>query len=162
MKLCSIGLSQSRTVVVSGLPHNDAAVYTGTALRGSMAPHSGTAAVLLVVVISVVFGSKPVGNLGDLETGVLAPERNKHQPDEIRITGYGAGYGGWRTIVYSLLFIDGGCRRSRLGWSTARIRWGSRSVGSWPTAGCHECGRWWHPAWIRRIRRLCWLWWMQR
>ena len=73
-----------------------------------MAPYSGTAAVLLVVVISVVFGSKPVGNLGDLETGVLAPERNKHQPDEIRITGYGAGYGGWRTIVYSLLFIDGG------------------------------------------------------
>ena len=35
MKLCSIGLSQSRTVFVSGLPHNDAAVYTGTALRGS-------------------------------------------------------------------------------------------------------------------------------
>lgn len=69
-----------------------------------MAPYSGTAAVLLIVVISVVFGSKPVGNLGDLETGVLAPERNKHQPDEIRITGYGAGYGGWRTIVYSLLF----------------------------------------------------------
>lgn len=62
-------------------------------------------AVLLVIVISVVFGSKPVGDLGDLETGVLAPERNKHQPDEIRITGYGAGYGGWRTIVYSLLFI---------------------------------------------------------
>ena len=70
-----------------------------------MAPYSGTAAVLLVIVISVVFGGKPVGDLGDLETGVLAPERNKHQPDEIRITGYGAGYGGWRTIVYSLLFI---------------------------------------------------------
>ncbi len=50
MKLCSIGLSQSRTVFVSGLPHNDAAVYTGTALRGIMAPYSGTAAVLLVVV----------------------------------------------------------------------------------------------------------------
>ena len=72
---------------------------------GIMAPYSGTAAVLLVIVISVVFGGKPVGDLGDLETGVLAPERNKHQPDEIRITGYGAGYGGWRTIVYSLLFI---------------------------------------------------------
>ena len=61
---------------------------------GIMAPYSGTAAVLLVIVISVVFGGKPVGDLGDLETGVLAPERNKHQPDEIRITGYGAGYGG--------------------------------------------------------------------
>ena len=60
---------------------------------GIMAPYSGTAAVLLVIVISVVFGGKPVGDLGDLETGVLAPERNKHQPDEIRITGYGAGYG---------------------------------------------------------------------
>ena len=35
MKLCSIGMSQPRTVFVSGLPHNDAAVYTGTALRGS-------------------------------------------------------------------------------------------------------------------------------
>lgn len=51
MKLCSIGLSQSRTVFVSGLPHNDAAVYTGTALRGSMAPYSGTAAVLLVAAV---------------------------------------------------------------------------------------------------------------
>ena len=289
---------------------------------GIMAPYSGTAAVLLVIVISVVFGGKPVGDLGDLETGVLAPERNKHQPDEIRITGYGAGYGGWRTIVYSLLFIvcllavsdviplwvmcvivvvvflftdrrvfkyvdwglpltfcmffifignmkrvpefyelarslvgghplevavgssqvisnvpttillSGFCdqwrdliigtnlggmgtliasmaslisyknvvrqyphkkgrylavysavnvlflavlltlswidraeslsRRCGLGRSTARIRWGSRSVGSWPTAGCRGCGRWWHPAWIRRIRRLCWLCWMQR
>ena len=72
---------------------------------GIMAPYSGTAAVLLVIVISVVFGGKPVGDLGDLETGVLAPERNKHQPDEIRITGYGAGYGGWRTIVYTALFV---------------------------------------------------------
>ena len=70
-----------------------------------MAPYSFTAAILLVIVISVVFGSKPVGDLGDLETGVLAPERSKHQPDEIRITGYGAGYGGWRTVIYSLLFI---------------------------------------------------------
>ena len=72
---------------------------------GIMAPYSGTAAVLLVIVISVVFGGKPVGDLGDLETGVLAPERNKHQPDEIRITGYGAGYGGWRTIVYFCMFF---------------------------------------------------------
>ena len=55
--------------------------------------------------LKALTGGKPVGDLGDLETGVLAPERNKHQPDEIRITGYGAGYGGWRTIVYSLLFI---------------------------------------------------------
>ena len=47
---------------------------------GIMAPYSFTAAILLVIVISVVFGSKPVGDLGDLETGVLAPERSKHQP----------------------------------------------------------------------------------
>ena len=26
-------------------------------------------------------------------------------PDEIRVTGYGAGYGGWRTIVYTALFV---------------------------------------------------------
>ncbi len=62
MKLCSIGLSQSRTVFVSGLPHNDAAVYTGTALRGSMAPYSGTAAVLLV--------ASSTGDVGEADWGV--------------------------------------------------------------------------------------------
>ncbi|NMM93968.1 anion transporter [Bifidobacterium oedipodis] len=69
-----------------------------------MAPYSGLAVVMLIIVISVMFGSQPVSELDDLEKGVLAPERSKHQPDEIRITGYGAGYGGWRTVVYVLLF----------------------------------------------------------
>ena len=71
---------------------------------GIMAPYSGLAVVMLIIVISVMFDSQPVSELDDLEKGVLAPERSKHQPDEIRITGYGAGYGGWRTIVYVLLF----------------------------------------------------------
>ena len=36
---------------------------------------------------------------------MLAPNSDQPQPDEIRVTGYGAGYGGWRTIVYCALFI---------------------------------------------------------
>ena len=35
----------------------------------------------------------------------LAPIPDRPQPDEIRVTGYGAGYGGWRTIVYTALFV---------------------------------------------------------
>ena len=48
---------------------------------GIMAPYSATAAVMLVIMISVVFGGKPVGDLGRrLETGVLAPERASTSP----------------------------------------------------------------------------------
>ncbi|MBM6698802.1 anion transporter [Bifidobacterium pullorum subsp. saeculare] len=77
---------------------------------GIMAPYSLTAALLLLVVIFVAFGRKPVDELrsldgAGLETGVLAPDSSKPRPDEIRITGYGAGYGGWRTIVYAALFV---------------------------------------------------------
>lgn len=72
---------------------------------GIMAPYSALAALLLLIVICVAFKSEPVQELHDLEAGVLAPRSSKEQPDEIRITGYGAGYGGWRTIVYALLFI---------------------------------------------------------
>lgn len=77
---------------------------------GVMAPYSGVAAVLLVAVIAVAFRSRPVGNLSGpdgagLEVGVLAPDASKLRPDEIRITGYGAGYGGWRTLVYAVLFV---------------------------------------------------------
>ena len=75
-----------------------------------MAPYSGLAAILLVVVVWFVFGDREVSqfrNLGadGIEQGVLAPNPTQPQPDEIRITGYGAGYGGWRTVVYSLLFV---------------------------------------------------------
>ena len=74
-------------------------------MMGIMAPYSVSAAILLLIVIYFAFPKLPVSELNNLETGVLAPERSKHQPDEIRITGYGAGYGGWRTVVYALLFI---------------------------------------------------------
>ena len=74
-------------------------------MMGIMAPYSVCAAVLLLIVIYFAFPKLPVSELNNLETGVLAPERSKHQPDEIRITGYGAGYGGWRTVVYALLFV---------------------------------------------------------
>ena len=77
---------------------------------GIMAPYSFTAAVMLVIISCVVFGKKPVSEFHDLdgegiERGVLAPSSSKHQPDEIRLTGYGASYGGWRTIVYTILFV---------------------------------------------------------
>lgn len=77
---------------------------------GIMAPYSATAAVMLVVISCIVFGRKPVSEFRSLdgagiEQGVLAPSSVGHRPDEIRITGYGAGYGGWRTVVYTLLFV---------------------------------------------------------
>ena len=77
---------------------------------GIMAPYSITAAVMLVIISCVVFGRKPVSEFNALdgagiERGVLAPSAGKPQPDEIRLTGYGASYGGWRTVVYSLLFV---------------------------------------------------------
>lgn len=77
---------------------------------GIMAPYSVAAAVLLVVIVCVVFGKKPVSEFSSIdgsgiEQNVLAPNSDQPQPDEIRVTGYGAGYGGWRTIVYCALFI---------------------------------------------------------
>ena len=77
---------------------------------GIMAPYSAAAAALLLVVICFAFGRQPVDELRSLdgeglESGVLAPDSSKPRPDEIRITGYGAGYGGWRTVVYAALFV---------------------------------------------------------
>lgn len=77
---------------------------------GIMAPYSTMAALLLVIITCVVFGSKPVSEFSGIdgsgiEQNVLAPHPDQPQPDEIRVTGYGAGYGGWRTIVYSVLFV---------------------------------------------------------
>lgn len=87
---------------LSGIP-------TGKFL-GIMAPYSFVAAVLLIVVISVAFGGKKVNRFADLdgediERGVLAPQPDQPQPDEIRLTGYGAGHGGWRVWVYAVLFL---------------------------------------------------------
>ena len=77
---------------------------------GIMAPYSATAAVLLIIITCVIFGSKSVSEFSaidgsDIEQNVLAPHSDRPQPDEIRVTGYGAGYGGWRTIVYTALFV---------------------------------------------------------
>lgn len=87
---------------LSGMP-------TGKFL-GIMTPYSLVAAVLLIVVISVAFGGKEVRRFADLdgddiERGVLAPQPDQPQPDEIRLTGYGAGHGGWRVWVYAALFL---------------------------------------------------------
>lgn len=77
---------------------------------GIMAPYSGLAAVMLVIISCVVFGKKPVSEFSSIdstviEQDVLAPHSDQPRPNEIRVTGYGAGYGGWRTLVYSVLFI---------------------------------------------------------
>ena len=77
---------------------------------GIMAPYSATAAVLLIIITCVIFGSKSVSEFSaidgsGIEQNVLAPHSDRPQPDEIRVTGYGAGYGGWRTIVYTALFV---------------------------------------------------------
>ncbi|PJM75392.1 SLC13 family permease [Bifidobacterium simiarum] len=75
-----------------------------------MAPYSGLAAVLLCVITWFVFGGRRVSRFEGLdaagiEQSVLAPDPSQAQPDEIRITGYGAGYGGWRAAVYAVLFV---------------------------------------------------------
>ena len=66
--------------------------------------------VLLIIITCVICGSKPVSEFSaidgsGIEQNVLAPHSDRPQPDEIRVTGYGAGYGGWRTIVYTALFV---------------------------------------------------------
>ena len=82
---------------------------TGHFLR-IMAPYSILAAVLLVVVTCVVFRGRRIAEFDGMdskgfERGVLAPDPTRHQPDEIKGTGYGAGYGGWRAIVYTGVFV---------------------------------------------------------
>ena len=82
---------------------------TGHFLR-IMAPYSILAAVLLVVVACVVFRGRRIAEFDGMdskgfERGVLAPDPTRHQPDEIKVTGYGAGYGGWRAIVYTGVFV---------------------------------------------------------
>lgn len=82
---------------------------TGHFLR-IMAPYSILAAVLLVVVTCVVFRGRHIAEFDGMdskgfERGVLAPDPTRHQPDEIKVTGYGAGYGGWRAIVYTGVFV---------------------------------------------------------
>lgn len=77
---------------------------------GIMAPYSVAAAVLLVLIACVAFGKKSVSEFSSIdgsgiEQNVLAPNSDQPRPDEIRVTGYGAGYGGWRAIVYCALFI---------------------------------------------------------
>ncbi|TCD54970.1 anion transporter [Alloscardovia theropitheci] len=73
-----------------------------------MAPYTIASAILLIITIWIAFDGKSmkeVTSSSDLEKSVLAPSPDKAQPDEIRIMGYGAGYGGWRTWVYLALFV---------------------------------------------------------
>ena len=75
-----------------------------------MGPYSALSAVMLVAITCIVFrGRKIEGIRGmdskSIEHGVLAPDASKPQPDEIHVTGYGAGYGGWRVVVYAITFL---------------------------------------------------------
>lgn len=75
-----------------------------------MAPYSGIAAALLVIATFIFFSSKPIPGFEGLdadtiERNILAPHPDTEAPDEIRIIGYGAGYGGWRLGVYIALFV---------------------------------------------------------
>lgn len=84
--------------------------YSTFRFIGIMAPYSALAALLLVIVTCFVFRGKPVSQFRDLsdegfEAGVLAPNPEGHQPDEIRLAGYGSSYGGWRIWVYLALFL---------------------------------------------------------
>ncbi|MFC0265551.1 SLC13 family permease [Alloscardovia macacae] len=75
---------------------------------GIMAPYTIASGIMLVLVIWLAFDNKSMDEVTadtDLEKAVLAPSPHKTQPDEIRIMGYGAGYGGWRTWVYAALFV---------------------------------------------------------
>ena len=75
-----------------------------------MIPYSGMAAILLIIATFIFLSDKQIPGFEGLDSDtierhILAPEIEKEQPDEIRITGYGAGYGGWRLYVYIALFI---------------------------------------------------------
>ena len=75
-----------------------------------MGPYTAVSAAMLIAITCIVFRGRRLEGISgmdskSIEHGVLAPDSTKPQPDEIHVTGYGAGYGGWRTIVYSLLFI---------------------------------------------------------
>ncbi|EFG26958.1 transporter [Scardovia inopinata] len=75
-----------------------------------MLPYSFLAALLLIIATCIFFTDKPIPGFEGLdaatiERNILAPDAKTPAPDEIRITGYGAGYGGWRLYVYIALFI---------------------------------------------------------
>lgn len=141
---------------------NDVALVTFVPFAVAVLIMAGQEDKTILVVTLMTIGANvgsmltPIGNAHNLYLKALTGMPT------MEFLGIMAPYSGTAAVLLVAAVHRRGCRRSRLGWPTARIRWGSRSVGSWPTAGCHECGRWWHPAWIRRIRRLRWLWWMQR
>ncbi|WEV69895.1 SLC13 family permease [Bifidobacterium sp. ESL0775] len=75
-----------------------------------MGPFSFASAILLLVVILVVFRRRSsqadfagLGRKG-IEQSLFAPQ-SEQKPDEVRVINYGAGYGGWRSIVYVVLFL---------------------------------------------------------
>lgn len=75
-----------------------------------MAPYSILSAVLLVLVTCVVFGSATINQFEgmdskDIESGVLAPDKNRQRPDAIVVSGYGAQSNTMRIVVYCAVFI---------------------------------------------------------
>ncbi len=75
-----------------------------------MGPYTAVSAAMLIAITCIVFRGRRLEGISgmdskSIEHGVLAPDSTKPQPDEIHVTGYGAGYGGWRVIVYAITFI---------------------------------------------------------
>ncbi|KFF31226.1 SLC13 family permease [Bifidobacterium bombi] len=76
-----------------------------------MGPYSLVSLAMLLVVTLLVFRRKPISatlaklDSEGLEKTVLAPVENAERPDEIRLLGYGGGNGGWRALVYVILFL---------------------------------------------------------
>ncbi|KFI69261.1 SLC13 family permease [Bifidobacterium magnum] len=75
-----------------------------------MAPYSGLALVMLVIMCCVCFGSQPVTEFKDkdssgIERGLLAPNPEGAQPDQIIVDGYGKHRRNWHIAAYVALFI---------------------------------------------------------
>lgn len=77
---------------------------------GIMAPYSALALFMLIAICVLYFGTIPVKEFqgqdsSGIERGLLAPNPEGAQPDEIIIDGYGSHRRTWRVIAYAVLFI---------------------------------------------------------
>ncbi|RBP98237.1 anion transporter [Bifidobacterium aemilianum] len=75
-----------------------------------MAPYTIASALLLVLAIGIAFKHRTITNLSDgdggpIEKAELASDSAVAKPESIELGSYGAGCVGWRSLVYSLLFV---------------------------------------------------------
>ncbi len=112
--LMTLGANMGSMLTPIGNAHNlylkALSEYSTLKFLGIMGPYSAVAAVLLIIAIFVFYSGKTLESFDsmtadEIERRVLAPSKDRHQPDEIRIMNYGSGYGGWRTWAYAELFV---------------------------------------------------------